>query len=257
MIPAMTELMGPKQHLYQAAALIVNFFVATPAVIQHLRAKAVQRRVVMFLAPVAAAGSLLGVLCSEFNVFRAERSIYLTGLFGLFLFCIAGREIARLISSPKTEGKLDPEDSANSDGTKRSGLRAALAVGVPTGFVSGLLGVGGGTLAVPLQRRFLDVGLRSAIANSAAMIVVLSLVGATAKHIALAANHPEIALHQPIRLAAYLIPTAIAGAWAGGRLTHVLPLRVVRSAFAVLLVVAGIRMVIRVLASADQTLSLS
>ena len=55
-------------------------------------------------------------------------------------------------------------------------------------------GVGGGVVAVPLQRRFLGVGLRSAIANSATLIVLLSVVGATAKNLALAlALAPAIA----------------------------------------------------------------
>ncbi|MCH9003289.1 MAG: TSUP family transporter, partial [Planctomycetes bacterium] len=41
MIPAMTEVIGPDQHLYQAAAMIVNFFVVVPAVYQHRKAGAI------------------------------------------------------------------------------------------------------------------------------------------------------------------------------------------------------------------------
>ena len=41
MIPAMTEVLGPDQHLYQAAAMTVNFFVVVPAVIRHSRAGAI------------------------------------------------------------------------------------------------------------------------------------------------------------------------------------------------------------------------
>ena len=40
MIPAMSVIFGPAQHLYQGAAMIVNFFVVIPAVIQHRRAGA-------------------------------------------------------------------------------------------------------------------------------------------------------------------------------------------------------------------------
>ena len=32
LIPAMTEVLGPNQHLFQATAMIVNFFVVVPAV---------------------------------------------------------------------------------------------------------------------------------------------------------------------------------------------------------------------------------
>ncbi|NOT00406.1 MAG: TSUP family transporter, partial [Phycisphaerales bacterium] len=38
MIPAMTEVLGANQHLYQASALMVSFFVGAPALVQHLRA---------------------------------------------------------------------------------------------------------------------------------------------------------------------------------------------------------------------------
>jgi uncharacterized membrane protein YfcA len=44
--------------------------------------------------------------------------------------------------------------------------------------------------------------------------------------------------------AALLIPTAIIGSWIGARLTHVLPLRVVRIAFVLLLTVASVKMLI-------------
>ncbi|MEE9294357.1 MAG: sulfite exporter TauE/SafE family protein [Phycisphaerae bacterium] len=238
-IPAMTELMGPKQHLYQATALIVSFFVAVPALVQHVRAKALQRRLLVALAPAAVLGSVAGVSCSELSLFRGERSVYLTGMFGLFLFYVAGREMWRMLAGPRIAIR------GLSCSGEHSRWGAAMLVGASTGVVSGLLGVGGGVVAVPLQRRFLGVGVRSAIANSAAMIVLLSIVGGTAKHIALAVNHPEYAWHAPAELALFLIPTAVVGAWVGGRLTHVLPLRLVRAAFMVLLVVAGFRMVHR------------
>ena len=37
-LPALTEVLGPNQHTYQAAAMVVNFFVVMPAVWQHRRA---------------------------------------------------------------------------------------------------------------------------------------------------------------------------------------------------------------------------
>lgn len=235
MVPAMTELLGAQQHLYQAAALMVNFFVAAPAVVQHVRANAIKPDLLKRLVPVAALSAVLGVLCSELALFRGDRAIYLTALFGLFLLYVATRELRNLRRAPTADG----------DEVSTCSWRAALLVGMPTGFVSGLLGVGGGVVAVPLLRRVLRLSVRSAIAHSAASIVALSVVGTVVKHVALARNHPEYALIDPARLAMFLIPTAIIGASIGGRLTHTLPVRTVRGAFAVLLVVAGMRMVSR------------
>jgi len=253
MIPAMTELLGPQQHLYQAAAMIVNFFVAAPAVVQHVRARAVNVAVVRGLVPAAMTATVAGVACSELAVFRGVGSLYLTGLFGCFLFLVAGRDVSALMTLENRRRASNSEkplpygrgsDDRNGSRELRS-WRVAILVGLPTGFVAGLLGVGGGVLAVPLQRRFCGIGIRSAIANSAAMIVALSVVGAGVKNVALAWNHSDVSWTQPFSLALLLIPTAIVGSLAGGRLTHVLPVRTVRVAFDLLLFVAAIRMILR------------
>ena len=98
---------------------------------------------------------------------------------------------------------------------------------------------------MPLQRHFLHVPVRSAIANSSGMIIGLSIVGAAAKHIGLALHHPDIRWYQPAALAILLIPTAMLGASIGARLTHRLDVQVVRVTFALLLFIAGGRMCYR------------
>ena len=54
-------------------------------------------------------------------------------------------------------------------------------------------------------------------------------------------------------LAAALMPTAIVGAWMGGRLTHKLPVRNLKLAFFVLLAIAGVRMMTGALGSLSTT----
>lgn len=241
MIPAMTEVLGENQHLYQASALIVSFFVGAPALVQHLRAGVLSKRVLRSLVPAAMAGAVVGVVTSELPVFRGDGDLYLTGLFGLFLLGAAARDVVSLVKG--VAGSSDEVDSAR----RQTPARIGLLVGLPTGFMSGLLGVGGGVVSIPLQRRVLGMPLRQAIANSAATIVGLSVVGAVVKHAMLVRHHPSIGWSEPARLAMLLVPTAIVGASIGARLTHVLPIRAVRIAFAVLLVVAGARMVERAL----------
>lgn len=233
MIPGMTLVLGPRQHLYQAAALIVNFFVAVPSVTQHVRAKAVRMGVLRMLVPGAVVGAVCGVGLSELAIFRGAGAIYLTGMFGVFLLLVAMKDMRSMFGAKRADVGMERGDAW---------FRGVMLVGLPTGLVSGLLGVGGGVVAVPLQRRLLGVPLRSAIANSAGMIVVLSVVGAGVKHYGIWRHHAEIALGEPLRLALFLIPTAAAGAWIGSRLTHVLPLKWVRIAFVLLLLVVGLRM---------------
>ncbi|HRX83628.1 MAG TPA: sulfite exporter TauE/SafE family protein [Phycisphaerae bacterium] len=237
MIPAMTELLGPQQHLYQAAAMIVNFFVVLPAVIQHHRAGAIMGGVVRRMAPMAVVAVVLGVGASEWSVFRGRGQAWLVLLFAAFLCYVAVRNLLKLRRSEQhhaAEGApFDPQ---------RDGWKAALVAGLPTGFVGGLLGVGGGIVCVPFQNRFLNIPLRNAIANSAATILTLSLIGAFTKNWALATQHPQYTVAEPLKLAGMLIPTAMVGAWIGSRLTHVLPIRALRIVFTVFLFVAALRM---------------
>jgi len=231
MIPAMTVLLGPAQHLYQAAAMIVNFFVVVPAVYQHRRARAIHFATVTRLVPLAVFSVIGGVIFSELPIFTDDNEVYLRGLFGVFLFWVAATDLYRLLRpSGLVYAAALPGDMP--------WLKAA-AVAIPTGIVAGLLGVGGGIVAVPLQRRLLRIPVRIAIANSAATIIAVSVVGATVKNYRLLTSHNYTT--EPLVLAAVLIPTAIVGGLLGARLTHRLPVPVIKAAFAVVLMLASIR----------------
>jgi uncharacterized membrane protein YfcA len=116
------------------------------------------------------------------------------------------------------------------------------AISAPTGFISGLLGIGGGIVAVPLQRRFMHMPLTIAIANSTALIAATALFGLAMKNYAYFHEHGTVAA--PFQLAALLAPSAIVGSLLGARLTHRLPISTLRGLFIVLLIVAAIRMVL-------------
>ncbi len=233
MIPAMTEVFGPDQHLYQAAAMIVNFFVVVPAVYQHARADAVDRSTVLRLMPLALVAVLVGVALSELSIFSGSGESLLRGAFGFFLLSLCGVDIYRLFVPKPRE--LEPAE------LQRPTWRLAAIVSVPTGVLAGLFGVGGGALAVPLQRRFLGMPIRRAIANSATVIIATSLVGATAKNYAYLIEHGGS--FRPVYLALALIPTAIIGSLFGSRLTHRIGVRTVKIAFFVLLAIVAVRMI--------------
>ncbi len=240
MIPAMTELLGPDQHLYQAAAMIVNFFVVVPAVYQHYRAKAISRRMVQRLVPPAIAAVIVGVALSELALFSGEGEAYLRATFGLFLLAVAGHDLFQTLRPDRRDKSNRAETALPAQPAGNNGWTRAAMVAIPTGLVAGLLGVGGGVLAVPLQRKLFGTPIRTAIANSAAMIVATSLIGATVKNWAYLADHGGAL--ESFRLAVILIPTAIIGSTLGSKLTHRLPLRTVKVAFWILLMVAAVRL---------------
>ncbi|MHC4064582.1 MAG: TSUP family transporter [Planctomycetota bacterium] len=233
MIPGMNVLFGDHQHLHQAAAMIVNFFVVVPAAYQHARARAIVWPVVRGMAPAAVATVVVGVALSETSLFAGRNEVYLAGLFGLFMASVGFADLLRLVRG----GRADAVQNA----PEVPSWRSALLVGIPTGLVAGLLGVGGGIMMVPLQRRILRIPLRMAIANSATTIIPLSLVGACIKNYAVISDGVD-PWWKSLGLAAVLIPTAMCAAFAGGKLTHTLPLRHIRIAFILLLFAVAVRM---------------
>ncbi len=256
LIPALNEVLGPNQHLYQATAMIVNMFVAVPAIYQHHSARAIEFRTVFRVIPLSIAAVFLGVAVSELAFFAGPGEANLRALFGAFLLACALYDAYRLWhQSPSPPGRgvrgegssAFPFGNGQGDGDSVDNAppamtwKAALAVAIPTGFFSGLLGVGGGIVAVPLQRHILHVPMRTAIANSAAIIVATSLVGALFKNYAYLSEDGTEA--HPMVLAAVLIPTAIVGSLLGSHLTHRIPLRAVKGAFVIVLVAAAIRLI--------------
>lgn len=234
LIPALTELVGPDQHRYQAAAMIVNAFVGISAVVGHRRADAIDTADIKKFLPIAAVAAVAGVGISELNVFAGRGEAYLRGLFGLFLFLCGVIEGYRLL-------RPGSQDNPSKEPITRVRLtwRLTVLVAVPTGLVAGLLGVGGGIVAVPLQRRFLRMPMRNAIANSAAIIIATSFIGAIVKNYAYAVENEDPI--GAIALAAIVVPTAVVGSLIGSRLTHRLPIRALKGLFVVLLMIAAAR----------------
>ncbi|NUQ64233.1 MAG: sulfite exporter TauE/SafE family protein [Pirellulales bacterium] len=214
---------GTDQHLIQAAAMICNVFVVAPSVLPHWRARAVMPSVVVGLIPSALVGMLTGVAVSNSSSFARENGVYLAMILAGFLLYVAVYNTMRLFSQVDLERGFDPE--------KRFPTWRVVAVGIPMGFAAGLLGIGGGALAVPIQQLVLRLPLRRAIANSAVTIVVVSCIGAIHKNITLP-NH-GVSILASIQLAAMLIPTAILGSYVGGMLTHTLPRRALRVVFVI------------------------
>jgi len=233
MIPAMVIFFGPNQHLYQAAAMICNFFVAASAAVVHKKANVLVVDIIKLLIPAAIVGIIAGVALSNVTFFSGENSKNLTRAFGLFLIYVIFYNLNKLRSF---RGGSDGLDLSRS----RRSKPLTLLSGVVTGLSAGLLGIGGGAVCTPLQQLCLRMPLKRAISNSAALISATALVGAFYKNITLAKH--GISVVESIKIAAVIIPTASIAAFAGGRLMHVLPKNVVRIAFIGLLIAASYKM---------------
>ena len=225
---------GEGQHLYQAAAMIVNFFVVAPAVWRHRRAGALVGDVTRWTVPSAAAGAMIGVFLSELPQFRGAGRGYLQLGFAGFLLYALVTNLLRL------REKRPPRHRTGPDGKPVSAAVSVGLVGLPAGMIGGLLGVGGGILAVPAQQICLRMPLRNAIANSSATILFSSVVGGLAKNAALSRHGYGIG--DSIGLAVILIPSAMLGSWIAAAGVHRWPVRAIRLVFALLLACCAVRM---------------
>jgi len=233
MIPALVLAFGQNQHLYQAAAMICNFFVCISAVAVHKKANVLVIDVVKWLVPAGIIGILAGVSLSNIQFFAGKNTINLTRLFGLFTAYVAVYNILKL---RKRDGGLNGLDISR---RKQSPTLTSL-IGLVTGFVGGLLGLGGGTVCTPMQQLCLRMPLKRAMSNSSALIASMALIGAFYKNITLARH--GIAVGDSLKIAVVVIPTAVIGGLIGGRLMHKLPKNIVRLVFIGLLIIAAIKM---------------
>ena len=235
-IPALTILLHTDHHLAQAAAMIVNVFVALFAFLRHHREAAVRWDVVARMVPAGVLFISAGVAVSD----RVPGPI-LRKVFGVFLLWLISISAVRLYRSHRRRVEAAPPP-------ERVDWPHAGLVGGSTGFVAGLLGIGGGPIAVPLLRRVCRMPLRECIAASSAAIFMTSLVGAAQKNAGLAGLTGATGLGEGLHvtdsflLAACLAPTAVLGAFVGAGLTHRLPLDGVRVAFIAIMSWACVQM---------------
>ncbi len=233
MIPILTLALKHDQHLSQAAAMIVNVFVALLALSRHHRARAVRWDVMLRMIPAGLACMILGVLVG--NLLDGATLKVIFGSFLLIVFSVYG---LRLFQDRHGAPRREPSVTWVPVGV----------VGGLMGFFGGLLGIGGGPIAVPLLQRICDLPLRQAIATSSAVMGITSLIGAIQKNMALdslVGAHGEplnLDYHFSFSIALCLAPTAMIGAFFGAGFSHALPERLLRAAFMVLLLWASLQM---------------
>jgi uncharacterized membrane protein YfcA len=110
-----------------------------------------------------------------------------------------------------------------------------VAIGTAAGAFSGLFGVGGGTIIVPLLIVWLGYGEREATGTSMAAIVVIALYA-----VVLQATYGNV---DPGKAAIVGIP-ALGGAVLGTALQQRLPERAISLLFAALLVVIAVELIV-------------
>lgn len=211
-LPVLVYVLGQGVHAATTASLLVVAGAALAGAIGHARGGRVCWRIAGAFAGAAIPGSLLGTAANA-----AVPATALLGGFAVLMLVVAVLTRRRALQAPGAEDA----------GCPIARLAPILVAGLATGFLTGLLGVGGGFLVVPILALVLRAPLRRAIATSLAIVSAVSLLGLV-EHVALGSD-VEWAVALPFAAA------AIVGALVGSGLGARLPQRTLATGFAVLL----------------------
>lgn len=213
-VPGLVYIAGWDIRSAVAASLVIITFSALSGTLRNARSPdPPDWRLAGLLSLAVAPAALIGVFISRIS---AESLIQTA--FALLLVALV---------YPISRGGIHPQQP-----TRRIPLPVVAVAGVGIGALSGLLGIGGGVMLVPLMVLAFGTKAKSAISNSLAIVLATSVVGAGGY---IATGFDDFIGLPPLVLG------AVAGAWAGVQLRDVLPERAVRQGFAALMVVVALR----------------
>jgi uncharacterized protein len=189
--------------------------------------------------------AVMGIACSSLGLFMARwmPEVWVKAVFSVVLLFVAMRMTAsrEQTSEEAAELALSTRACIHPDtGRFVWNWRTAILLsfmGAATGFASGLLGVGGGFVLVPLLRRFTNLTMHGIVATSLMVIALVSSGGVAA------------ALMQDVQLpmpgTAIMAVASILGVLLGRQIVHHLPAVAVRRMFAMLLVGVAISLLLQ------------
>lgn len=261
LVPLFTLALGLPVHTAVAVSLVAVVANAASASVVNLRSSTANLGLAFALAVVTAIGSVSGGFLAT-----SLSGVWLTGLFGVTLVGVAlimviKPEGIRRPAPTLSPGNGDPTPPAAAAGAgdtppadsdqawldagyydlavgervayRPREVRRGLFVSFVAGNLSGLLGIGGGIVQVPLMNLLLGVPMKAATATSS---LIISLTAASGAFVYLARGYAE-----PMLTAATVTGIYI-GARGGARLAHHLPGAVLKRIFSVVLFYMAVRM---------------
>lgn len=166
-VPIMVYIFGMDTKSAIGLSLIIVSAASFLAMLIHYRKKSVLIRTALLFGAIGAAGSYAGALAARLVSDNTQ----------LLLFAATMAIIGVLMMIKKN---TQPESSSD----KQKGMGKIVLAGIAAGFLTGLLGVGGGFIIVPALTYVVGLSIREAIGTSLLVISINSMIGA-----AMYANH--------------------------------------------------------------------
>lgn len=210
-----------------SAAII---FTAIASTVNYAKQKRIYYKTGLILVITTAPGAYIG---AWFATITEERLLAL--VFGVFLILVAIRMIISIVRK-RTQKKA--QVARTDTELVKSGKTIAFGVGLGFfgGIASGLLGIGGGTLIVPIMTFALGMPIHYATATSMFTMIFTSISAVTKYHQSNLINFP---------VALTLAAGSIIGAQVGAYTSKKISGRNLALIFGIILIVAGANMVIK------------
>lgn len=219
-------------HAAFATSLAIIVLTALSSTLGHRRRGNVEWHQVYRLCLGGLAGSIIGA-----SVAAGLSGEWLKGFFGVMQIAVG----AQMIYRPRY---LPPERS------EPVPFHHLVLVGLAGGSFSAFFGVGGGVIAVPLMVIALRMPIHLAVGNSSALIVASAFFGALS-YTVYGWNHPDLAPfslgYVNVLVAFVVAPFAMVNARLGVRVAARLHHDKLLKIFAVVLILVGIRTIVRTL----------
>ena len=208
-----------------ALSLVIVGLVSLVGAFRYLKQGLLNQRLVLLFTLSGMPTAMIGAKFTPL-----VRSEHLLLSFG-FLMCL----VAVILLVKSVRGKEVPQTA-----TCRPETWVSLTIGAAIGFLTGFMGVGGGFLIVPAISILMRCSLHTAVATSLAIIAINSL-SAFAAHLG--------TFDFDLGLICALLGVMLSGAFIGTKVALKLKGRILQSAFAVLILLTGIFLISKNLAS--------
>ncbi|MFZ6798623.1 sulfite exporter TauE/SafE family protein [Undibacterium sp. Di24W] len=239
-VPALVYSQGWTMQQAMPVALLAVSLGAMIGAIDGLRRKQVRYKAATLMALAGAPLTSLGILVAK-NM--SQRWLMLA--FSTVLLIVVARLIfqakTQLLGSAHSTERQDAmacvnRETGKFDWTIKTASVIGL-IGACAGFFTGLLGVGGGFIIVPLLRHFTNLSMQSAAATS---LMVIALVGSVAVTSAIL-HGAEI----PLLFSLVFALTSVTGVLLGRRVANLLPSATVQVIFAGMLVLVAFSFLVK------------
>ena len=239
LVPALTILFGIPIHEAIGLSFIGVLVNSSSSSLVYIK----NRMVDMKLSSILELGAVTGSIIGAYTALLIDNDT-LSTIFGIVLGYISidmYRKLKKNLENNNTESNSDYERKYFDENTNEiirysvTREKEGTILSIIGGIFSGLLGMGGGAIFVPIMNRIMNVPIKVAIATSSFMIGITSLVGAL---IFFNNGFIDITIVPPIILGIFF------GAQIGSRVNKVIDKQILTNIFCLVLICIALRMII-------------